>query len=80
MVSAFAIFHGHAHAHGTELSPGADAIAFSAGYVIAIGLLQVCGTGLGVATRWPTGWDAVRLAGAAIAGAGVIFLCAALWS
>jgi len=78
VVSAFAIFHGRAH--GTELPSGADAIAFSAGFVIAIGHLQVCGIGLGVATCWPTGWNAVRLAGAAIAGAGVIFLCAALWS
>jgi urease accessory protein len=75
-VSAFAIFHGHAH--GAELPPGADAIAFSAGFVIATGLLHVCGIGLGVATRWPAGQVAVRLVGAAIAGAGVIFLRAAL--
>ena len=34
-VSAFAIFHGHAH--GAELPPGADAIAFSAGFVMATG-------------------------------------------
>jgi len=78
VVSAFAIFHGHAH--GAELPPGADAIAFSAGFVIATGLLHVCGIGLGLATRWPAGWLAVRLVGAAIAGAGVIFLRAALWS
>jgi urease accessory protein len=78
MVSAFAIFHGYAH--GAELPPGADAIAFSAGFVIATGLLHVCGIGLGLATRWPAGWLAVRLVGAAIAGAGMIFLRAALWS
>jgi urease accessory protein len=75
-VSAFAIFHGHAH--GAELPPGADAIAFSAGFVMATGLLHVCGIGLGLATRWPAGRVAVRIAGAAIAGAGVIFLRAAL--
>ena len=75
-VSAFAIFHGHAH--GAELPPGADAIAFSAGFVMATGLLHVCGIGLGLATRWPAGRVAVRIVGAAIAGAGVIFLRAAL--
>jgi urease accessory protein len=76
VVSAFAIFHGYAH--GTELPPGADAIAFSAGFVIATGLLHVCGIGLGLASRWPAGRIAVRFAGVAIAGAGVIFLRAAL--
>jgi urease accessory protein len=76
VVSAFAIFHGHAH--GAELPPGTDAIAFSAGFVIATGLLHVCGIGLGLATRRPAGRVAVRLAGAAIAAAGVIFLRAAL--
>ena len=37
LVAAFAIFHGHAH--GAELPPGADAIAFLAGFVVATGLL-----------------------------------------
>jgi urease accessory protein len=80
-VSAFAIFHGYAH--GAELPPGADAIAFSAGFVVATGLLHLFGiglgfVGLGLAARWPAGRIAVRLAGAAIACAGVIFLRAAL--
>ena len=70
VVAAFAIFHGHAH--GAELPPGADAIAFSAGFVIATGLLHLCGIALGyagiaLAARWPAGRFAVRLAGAAIA-------------
>ncbi len=42
------------------------------------GLLHVCGIGLGLATRWPAGRLAVRLVGAGIAGAGAIFLRAAL--
>jgi urease accessory protein len=80
-VSVFAIFHGYAH--GTELPPGADAIAFSAGFVVATGLLHLCGIGIGyagidLAARWPAGVAAVRLAGVAIAVAGVIFLRAAL--
>jgi urease accessory protein len=80
-VSAFAIFHGYAH--GAELPPGADAIAFSAGFVVATGLLHLFGiglgfVGLGLAARWPAGRIAVRLVGAAIACAGAIFLRAAL--
>src|SRR5262249_20332932 len=48
VVSVFAIFHGHAH--GAELPPGADAIAFSAGFVFATGLLHLCGIGVGLVT------------------------------
>jgi urease accessory protein len=76
LVAAFAVFHGHAH--GAELPPGADAIAFSAGFVIATGLLHLCGIGFGVTRRWPAGRLAVRLAGGAIVIAGVVFLRAAL--
>jgi urease accessory protein len=76
LVAAFAIFHGHAH--GAELPPGADAIAFSGGFVIATGLLHLCGIGLGATTCWPVGRVAVRLAGGAIAVAGIFFLRAAL--
>jgi urease accessory protein len=75
-VAAFAVFHGYAH--GAELPPGADAIAFSAGFVIATGLLHLTGIALGLAARWPVGRAAVRLAGAAIAIAGIVFLRAAL--
>ncbi len=45
LVGAFAIFHGHAH--GAELPPGADAVAYSAGFVIATGLLHVTGITFG---------------------------------
>jgi urease accessory protein len=75
-VAAFAIFHGYAH--GAELPPGADAIAFSAGFVVATGLLHLSGIVLGLTARWPAGRLAVRLAGAAIVIAGMIFLRAAL--
>jgi len=76
IVAVFAIFHGYAH--GAELPPGADAIAFSAGFVIATGLLHLAGIGLGAASGGPQGRPAVRLAGVAITLAGVIFLAAAL--
>ncbi|MGH6771161.1 MAG: HupE/UreJ family protein [Xanthobacteraceae bacterium] len=72
LVAAFAIFHGHAH--GAELPAGADAIAYSAGFVIATGLLHLTGIGFGLLTRWPAGRVAVRALGGAIAFAGILFL------
>jgi urease accessory protein len=72
IVGAFAIFHGHAH--GAELPPGADALAYSAGFVIATGLLHLCGIAFGLLARWPAGRIAVRTAGGAIAIAGLMFL------
>jgi urease accessory protein len=72
IVGAFAICHGHAH--GAELPPGADAVAYSAGFVIATGALHLCGIALGLLARWPTGRLAVRTAGGTIAIAGLVFL------
>jgi urease accessory protein len=72
LVGAFAIFHGHAH--GAELPPGADALAFSAGFVVATGLLHLAGIAFGLLARWRTGRLAVRSAGGAIAIAGLMFL------
>lgn len=72
LVGAFAIFHGYAH--GAELPDGADAIAYSLGFVIATGLLHLCGIAFGLLTQWPRGRLAVRAAGSAIAIAGLAFL------
>jgi urease accessory protein len=72
LVGAFAIFHGHAH--GAELPPGADAVAYSVGFVVATGLLHLCGIAFGLLTRWPAGRIAVRTAGGAIAITGAVFL------
>jgi urease accessory protein len=72
LVGVFAIFHGHAH--GTELPPGSDAVAYSLGFVIATGLLHLAGIGFGYLARWPAGRLAVRAAGGAIAFAGLAFL------
>jgi len=72
LVGAFAIFHGHAH--GAELPPGADALVYSAGFVIATGCLHLCGIAFGLLARWPMGRIAVRTAGGAIAIAGLMFL------
>ena len=72
IVGAFAIFHGYAH--GAELPDGSNAVAYSAGFVIATGLLHLCGIAIGLLTRWPAGVMAVRFAGSAIAVAGLVFL------
>ena len=72
LVGAFAIFHGYAH--GKELPDGANAVAFSAGFVIATGLLHLTGIAFGLAARWPAGRLAVRGAGGVIALVGVAYL------
>src|SRR5262244_3572600 len=64
LVGAFAIFHGHAH--GTELPIGADAFAFSMGFVMATGTLHLAGIAFGGLSHWPAGRIAVRVAGGVI--------------
>ena len=72
LVGAFAIFHGYAH--GRELPDGANAVAYSAGFVIATGLLHLTGIAFGLLTRWPAGRLAVRGAGGVIALVGLAYL------
>ena len=72
LVGAFAIFHGHAH--GTELPIGADAIAYSMGFVVATGMLHLGGIAFGTLSHWPAGRVAVRAAGCVIALIGVGYL------
>ncbi len=72
LVGLFAIFHGQAH--GAELPPAADAVVYSAGFVVATGLLHLAGIAFGLLARWPAGRIAVRALGVAIAMAGSIFL------
>jgi len=72
IVGTFAIFHGHAH--GTELPEAVSPLAYSVGFVVATGLLHLCGIVFGLLVRWPTGRMVVRAGGGAIALAGVTFL------
>jgi urease accessory protein len=72
LVGGFAIFHGYAH--GAELPAGADAVAYSVGFVMATGCLHLAGIGFGLLARWPAGRMAVRAAGVAIAIGGLMFL------
>ena len=76
LVGLFAIFHGHAH--GTELPPNEDGILYSAGFVVATGLLHLTGVGIGFIHLWKPGQLAVRAAGVAVTMAGVAFLWTAL--
>jgi urease accessory protein len=72
LVGAFAIFHGHAH--GAELPIGADAVAYSMGFVIATGTLHLAGIAFGTLSHWPAGRVAVRAAGGVIALIGCAYL------
>jgi len=72
IVSAFAIFHGHAH--GTELPKAASPLTYALGFVLATGWLHVCGILFGLVEVWPTGAKLLRTAGALIAGIGVFLL------
>lgn len=72
LVGMFAVFHGHAH--GTELPAAANAMTYAVGFVIATGLLHLCGILFGLLLRWPWGMVTVRAGGAAIACVGAAFL------
>lgn len=76
VVSVFAIFHGHAH--GTELPPGASALLYSMGFVMATGCLHAAGIGIGTIHRWSWGQAVLRVAGAVVAVGGVFFMWKAL--
>jgi urease accessory protein len=75
VVACFAIFHGYTH--GMELPYAADPLAYGLGFVIATGLLHLCGILIGTLIRWPLGERVVRACGAAVGGVGCYFLLAA---
>jgi urease accessory protein len=76
LVGAFAIFHGYAH--GVELPEAAEPLAYSLGFVVATGLLHLCGIGFGSLTKWPIGRVAVRTGGGLIAITGLAYLIGVL--
>jgi urease accessory protein len=76
LVGVFAIFHGYAH--GRELPNAVDPLAYGAGFVIATGMLHLCGIVIGLLVQWPFGERAVRACGAAIGCIGLYFLLGAL--
>jgi urease accessory protein len=76
IVGVFAIFHGHAH--GAELPTAADPLAYGVGFVVATGLLHLCGIAIGTLSRWPAGERLIQGLGAAIAALGGYFLAFSL--
>jgi urease accessory protein len=76
VVAVFAIFHGHAH--GVELPGAASPLAYGVGFVVATGLLHLCGIAVGALSRWPAGERLIQGLGAAIAALGGYFLAFSL--
>ena len=76
IVAVFAVFHGYAH--GKELPSAADPISYSAGFVLATGLLHVAGICLGFLNDLPNGVVATRSMGAVIAAVGIGLLYRAI--
>ena len=76
VVAVFAIFHGHAH--GTELPRASNPLAYGLGFVLATGLLHLCGIAIGTLTRWVQGERLIRALGGSIAVLGAYFLALGL--
>jgi urease accessory protein len=72
IVAAFAIFHGHSH--GTALPVFGVPILYASGFVIATGLLHLCGILIGATNRWQGGEALIRGGGVLIALTGAYFL------
>ncbi len=70
IVSFFAVFHGYAH--GAELPGKTGAVAYSAGFVTATGLIHLTGIGIGFVVKLPHGAKLLRAGGGAIAAAGLL--------
>jgi urease accessory protein len=76
VVASFAVFHGYAH--GKELPSAADPVSYSAGFVLATGLLHISGIALGFINDRPYGFIVTRSAGGLVAMCGVWFLYQAI--
>ena len=76
IVATFALFHGYAH--GKELPSAQDPYGYSAGFVLATGLLHGLGITIGLIARQPHGMAAMRALGAVIAVTGVWFCYTAI--
>jgi urease accessory protein len=72
LVGAFAIFHGYAH--GKELPYAANPVAYAVGFVLATGLIHLCGIGVGLALHKPYRGSLARGLGGLIAFGGAYFV------
>lgn len=72
IVAVFAVFHGYAH--GQELPSAADPVGYSMGFVLATGLVHLCGIALGRLQHGAAGRRLLQACGGAIALAGAWLL------
>ncbi|MGO4524258.1 HupE/UreJ family protein [Microvirga sp. 2MCAF35] len=70
LVGIFAVFHGYAH--GVEIPSGVGAVLYSLGFTLANVMLHGLGVAFGTITARQA--HAGRLAGAAVAAAGIVLL------
>ena len=75
LVGAFAVFHGFSH--GAEMPGAASGVAYGLGFLAATAFLHAAGLGLGLAARRLDTRPALRVAGAALAAAGLGLLAGA---
>lgn len=76
-VGIFGIFHGYAH--GAEMPAVAAPVRYAVGFLTGTALLHIAGVLIGdISQHYSLGKVILRFAGGAIAGAGALFLSAAL--
>jgi urease accessory protein len=66
----FAFYHGYAHV--AEMTAGSSPLPYAAGFVLATGVLHLCGIGVGFGVRKLASSAIFRYAGAAIAMCGAL--------
>lgn len=76
LVGALALFHGYAH--GAELPASANGLHYAIGFVLGTLVLHALGMLLGLLHNTSAGSLVLRGMGAGIAGAGAVFLAAAV--
>jgi urease accessory protein len=71
-VGVFAVYHGFAH--GAEMPVQSQPLLYASGFVLATGMLHLCGIAIGLLWRWPAGQWVVRASGGVVAGVGGFLL------
>jgi len=72
LIAIFAVCHGYSH--GVELPEAADPAAYAAGFVVATGMIHVCGIVVGLLLSKPLQGRLARGLGGAIAVGGAYYL------
>jgi urease accessory protein len=72
LIAIFAVCHGYSH--GVELPEAADPAAYAAGFVVATGMIHICGIVVGLLLSKPLQGRLARGLGGAIAAGGAYYL------